>query len=62
MTLFRIVSQQSEVQSLDRRSSFNRELFADPLLLFKALDLVTTRTTILLDQRSALGLSNSDRP
>ena len=55
VSLFGIMSQQREVESLDRRRAFNRQLFADALLFFKALDFVTTGATVLLDQRRTLG-------
>src|SRR6185437_8334891 len=45
---------QREVEALDRRCAFDRQLFTDALLVLEALDLVTTRTAVLLDQRLAL--------
>jgi hypothetical protein len=53
MSFFRVLRLQREVETLDRRRAFNRQLFADALLFFKALDLVTTGTAVLLDQQRA---------
>src|SRR5688572_5467688 len=56
MSFLGIMSQQREVQPFDRSRPFNRELFADALLFFKALYFVTPGATVLLDQRVAFAL------
>ncbi len=53
---------QREVETLDRRRAFDGQLFADALLVFEALDFVTTGAAVLLDQLAAFAPSGSHRP
>ena len=50
LAFFGLLCQQREVESLDRSCALDGQLFTDALFIFEALDFVTTRTAILLDQ------------
>ena len=53
VALLRLLREQRKIQTLYRRRAFNRQLFADSLLVFEAFDLVTAGAAELLDQLPA---------
>src|SRR3989442_5021174 len=42
-----VLSQQSEIETFERRRAFSRQLLADALLIFEALDFMATGTAVL---------------